>query len=93
MEDLRQQLDDLEPELARNIRDALARTGLQDHDPAARLITEMWVAVAALKQERGLLHREISDLAQKADKNSRYLLALMALASINLLGVLILLSA
>ena len=85
MEDLEQQLNTLDPELARRIRDSASRAGLQAHDPAARMIAEMWVAVAALKQERNLLSREMKDLAKRVRQNHRFLLILTAMATVNLL--------
>lgn len=88
MEDLEQQLDSLGPELARHIRDSISRAGLQSHDPAARMITEMWVAVAALKQERALMSREMADLGQQARRQHWYLMILLAVAAANLVAVL-----
>ena len=85
MEDLEQHLKALEPELARRIRDSASRAGLQAHDPAARMIAEMWVAVAALKQERSLLSGKLSELAERVRQNHRFLLILTAMATVNLL--------
>ena len=93
MQDLQRHLDSLDPELARRIRDSASRAGLQTHDPAARMLTEMWVAVAALEQERHLLSRDLADLNRRVRANHWYLLALMALGSVNLLGLLALLQA
>ena len=85
MDDLEQQLEALDPDLARQIRDSASRAGLQAHDPAARMIAEMWVAVAALKQERSLLSGELSKLADRVRQNHRFLLILTAMAMVNLL--------
>ncbi len=93
MEDLEYHLDSLDPELACRIRESASRAGLQAHDPAARMITEMWVAVAALEQERHLLSGEMANLSRRVHDNHRYLLALMVLGAVNLLGVLTLLQA
>ncbi len=93
MEDLERHLDGLDPELAGRIRDSASRAGLQAHDPAARMIAEMWVAVAAMKQERELLSHEMADLARRVRGNQRHLLALLALGVINLLALLALLRA
>lgn len=91
MEDLEHHLDSLDPELACRIRDSAARAGLQTHDPAARMIAEMWVAVAALKQERALLSREMASLSRRVHGNHRQLVALLALGAVNLLALLALL--
>jgi len=88
MDDLQRQLDDLDPELARRIRDSAARAGLQSHDPAARMIAEMWVAVAALEKERALLSQDMGDLARRVREYYWFLMALMALGTVNLLAVL-----
>ncbi len=88
MDDLEHQLDDLDPELAQRIRDSAARAGLQAHDPAARMIAEMWVAVAALEKERTLLSRDMASLAQRVRDYYWFLVALMALGTVNLLVVL-----
>ncbi len=92
MENLEQHLDSLDPELARRIRDSASRAGLQTHDPAARMIAEMWVAVAALKQERNQLSREMAGLARRVRVNHRNLLALLALGVVNLVALLALLA-
>jgi ferric-dicitrate binding protein FerR (iron transport regulator) len=88
---MERQLENLDPALARHIRDSASRAGLQAHDPAARMITEMWVAVAALQQEREPLSREIADLAGQMRRTRRYLLALAAIGALNLLGIVALL--
>lgn len=88
MNDLEQQLNDLDPELAKRIRDSAARAGLQAHDPAARMIAEMWVAVSALEKERELLSRDMAALAQRVRDYYWFLVALMALGTANLLVVL-----
>ncbi len=93
MENLDRYLDSLEPELALRIRESASRAGLQAHDPAARMIAEMWVAVAALKQERRLLSREMVDLSRRVRDNHWYLLALRALGTVNLLTLFALLLA
>lgn len=93
MENLERHLDSLDPELARRIRDSASRAGLRTHDPAARMIAEMWVAVAALKQERDLLSREMASLVRQVRGNRRHLLALLALGAANLLALLVLLRA
>ena len=93
MKGLEPQLDDIEPELARRIRDSASRAGLQAHDPAARMIAEMWVAVAALEKERHLLTRDIDDLARRVRDGRWYLLALVGLGTLNLLVLLALLPA
>lgn len=88
MEELEQQLKAMDPELARQIRDSASRAGLQAHDPAARMIAEMWVAVAALKQERSLLSREMTELAERVRQNQRFLLILTAIGAVNFLVLL-----
>ncbi len=88
MEDLQRHLDGLNPELARRIRESASRAGLQAHDPAARMLTEMWVAVATMEQERRLMSREMAALSRRVRENNLYLLALMALGAVNLLAVL-----
>jgi len=93
VEDLERQLGSLEPELAQHIRDSASRAGLQAHDPAARMIAEMWVAVAALERERDLLSGQMQDLTQRVRENNRYLMALIAVGTVTLLAVLALLSA
>lgn len=90
MDDLESRLGNLEPEVAQRIRDSASRAGLQAHDPAARMIAEMWVAVAALEKERHLLSDEMQGLARGVRENRRLLLALVALGTLNLLGVLVL---
>lgn len=80
------------PELARQIREAIDRAGLPSHDPAARMIAEMWVAVAALRDERAEVSRQIGDLRQTLrDQRGqlRLLLTLMGLVLVALLAVLV----
>ena len=91
MEDLDAHLGSLDPALARRIRESASRAGLQSHDPAARMIAEMWVAVAALERERAGLSREMSSLARCARHQHGFLLVLVALGAANLLAVLALL--
>ena len=91
MDDLERHLGSLDPELAQRIRDSASRAGLQAHDPAARMIAEMWVSVAAMKQEREQLSNEIAALSRRVFNVHRYLLALIALGAVNLLGMLTLL--
>ena len=88
MNDLEHQLSDLDTELAKRIRDSAARAGLQAHDPAARMIAEMWVAVSALEKERELLSRDMAALARRVRDYYWFLVALMALGTANLLAVL-----
>jgi len=92
MEDLESHLNSLDSRLAQLIRDSASRAGLQAHDPAARMIAEMWVAVAALQQERDQISGEMAGLARRVRRDQWYLLALMALGTVNLLAVLALLS-
>lgn len=91
MQDQESHLNGLDPELARRIHESASRAGLQTHDPAARMITEMWVAVAAMRQERHQLSSEIDDLTQRVRDNHRYLLALVIIGIVNFLLVLALL--
>jgi hypothetical protein len=92
MNDLEKRLEELDPQLARRIRDSASRAGLQSHDPAARMIVEMWQAVAALHRERSLLSRELEDLGRRMDRNRGWILALLGLGLINLLLILSLLT-
>jgi len=48
----------------------------------------MWVAVAALKQERSLLSREMTELAERVRQNQRFLLILTAIGAVNFLVLL-----
>jgi len=91
MESLDKHLEDLDPEVARNIRDAASRAGLQAHDPAARMIAEMWVAVAALRKERDELRREFGQLSTRSRIGHQILLVLIVLGTANLVAVLTLL--
>ena len=79
----------LDPVLAKQIREATARAGLQSHDPAGRMIGEMWVAVAALRDEREQLSREMNLVRRDLRDNNWYLMVLVALISVTLLAVLI----
>ena len=88
MNEFEHQLSDLDPELAKRIRNSASRAGLQAHDPAARMIAEMWVAVTALEKERELLSRDMSALARRLRDYYWFLVALMALGTVNLLVVL-----
>jgi hypothetical protein len=78
----------LDPELARQIRESAARTGLQTHDPASRVIAEMWVAVAAMRQDRRRLNMEIDKLTRRVRVCHWYLSALIVLGMINVFLVL-----
>ena len=88
MDDFQRHLEALDAESAHHIRDSASRAGLQAHDPAARMIAEMWVAVAALKQERQLLSGEMAELSQRVRQNHRILLMLAAIGAVNLLMLL-----
>ena len=88
MDEWEREFGELDPELAKQIRDAAGRAGLQSHDPAARMIGEMWVAVAALRDERDQLSREMSRLRRDVRDNTWYLMVLVALVSTNLLAIL-----
>jgi len=88
MNEFEHQLSDLDPELAKRIRNSASRAGLQAHDPAARMIAEMWVAVTALEKERELLSRDMAALARRLRDYYWFLVALMALGTVNLLVVL-----
>lgn len=88
MDEWEQEFGRLDPGLAKQIRDAAARAGLPSHDPAARMIGEMWVAVAALRGEREQLSREINQMRRDLRENNRYLMVLVVLVSVNLLAVL-----
>ncbi len=85
MEDWEQELSKLKPDLAQQIRTAAARAGLQAHDPAARMIGEMWVAVAALRDERRQLQQKLDGIRQQVRDNQRYLQVLVVLAAVLLL--------
>lgn len=85
MDDFQRHLDALDAESARHIRDSASRAGLQAHDPAARMIAEMWVAVAALKQERRLLSGEMAELSRRVRQNHRMLLILAVMCTVNVL--------
>lgn len=76
------------PELARQIRDAIDRAGLQSHDPAARMIAEMWVAVAALRDERAQLSRQLGELRQTLRDQQGQLRLLTTLVSLTLVALL-----
>ncbi len=84
LEDWDEALDKLNPALAQQIRTAATRAGLQAHDPAARMIAEMWVAVAALRSEREQLRQEMSEIHLNLRDNRRYLLTVLALAGLHL---------
>ena len=73
MDDFQLHLEALDAESAHHIRDSASRAGLQAHDPAARMIAEMWVAVAALKQERQLLSEEMADHVDDEAQQEVYL--------------------
>jgi hypothetical protein len=77
-------LQQLDPALARQVRDAAGRAGLQAHDPAARLIAEMWVAVAALRAEREQLRQEMTGLRRSLDRSQQFGRVLMALVALHL---------
>ncbi len=85
LEDWEQELTKLKPELAQQIRTATARAGLQAHDPAARMIGEMWVAVAALRDERRQLQQKLDGMRQEVRNNQRYLQLILALLTVLLL--------
>ncbi len=85
MSDWDEALKELDPKLVQSIRNAAGRAGLQAHDPAARLIAEMWVAVAALRSERSQLRQELSDLREGLKDTQRNTTALLALVSVHLL--------
>ena len=68
MEDWEQKVSKLDPVIAKQIHDSAARAGLQSHDPAARMIGEMWVAVAALRGERKQLVKDLEVVQQKVDR-------------------------
>jgi len=78
-------LNQLDSKVAQQIRSAASRAGLQAHDPAARLIAEMWVAVAALRSERTQLRREMTELRQGMEENQRFSRALIVLVGAQLL--------
>ena len=78
-------LGELDPEQAQVIRNAANRAGLQAHDPAARLIAEMWVAVAALRAECNRLHEELSSLSEGLRGTQRSSKAMLVLLSAHLL--------
>lgn len=89
MEDWEQELSKLEPALAQQIRTAASRAGLQAHDPAARMIAEMWVAVAALRGERKQLQQDLVEMRRMLGDNRRYLLWILTLVSALLLASLV----
>jgi AmiR/NasT family two-component response regulator len=78
-------LGQLDPKVSQYIRSAASRAGLQAHDPAARLITEMWVAVAAMRAERAQLREEIAGLRRGVEETQRLGRALIVLAGMNIL--------
>lgn len=87
MDALNHHLDELDPELARQVRESATRAGLRFQDPAARMIAEMWVVVSAMKKERRLLDRELANMGRQLQDNRRYLLILIALGAVNMLGI------
>ncbi len=85
MEEWDEALDKLDPTLALQIRTAATRAGLQAHDPAARMIAEMWVAVAALRSEREQLRQELTEIRQGLRDGKHHLLMVVALGSVHFL--------
>ncbi len=85
LEEWDEALDKLDPTLAHQIRTAATRAGLQAHDPAARMIAEMWVAVAALRSEREQLRQELSEIRQGLRDDKQHLLAVIVLVSVHFL--------
>jgi len=85
MDEWDEALGELDPKQAQMIRNSANRAGLQAHDPAARLIAEMWVAVAALRAERGQIREELSELREGLKDNQRNSTAMVALVSVHLL--------
>ncbi len=85
LEEWDEALDKLDPTLAHQIRTAATRAGLQAHDPAARMIAEMWVAVAALRSEREQLRQELSEIRQGLRDDKHHLLAVIVLVSVHFL--------
>ena len=86
MEDWEEKVASLDPVIAKQIHDSAARAGLQSHDPAARMIGEMWVAVAALRGERKQLSQEIKTLQAQL---SRLWIPVLSILGISAIGFLI----
>jgi hypothetical protein len=85
-------LAELEPELAARLRAGAARAGLQAHDPAARLLAEMWVAVATLRGERTRLSAGLERLqGELAEQRSllHWVLAVVVAQALAFLGWLV----
>jgi hypothetical protein len=68
MEDWEHKVSKLDPIIAKQIHDSAARAGLQSHDPAARMIGEMWVAVAALRGERKQLAKDFAVIQSQVNR-------------------------
>ena len=68
MEDWEEKVAKLDPVIAKQIHDSAARAGLQSHDPAARMIGEMWVAVAALRGERKQISKDLELLQTQMER-------------------------
>ncbi len=85
MSDWNEALNQLDADVAQHIRSAASRAGLQAHDPAARLIAEMWVAVAALRAERTQLRQEMAELREGVEENQRFSRFLLVLVGVHLL--------
>jgi len=85
MEDWEEKVAKLDPVIAKQIHDSAARAGLQSHDPAARMIGEMWVAVAALRGERKQISKDLESVQTQVERLWMPTLIILGVAAVSIL--------